>query len=103
MLSGTGGNQPGITGKRPTSNRSGHRPGQAPRQRHDQRSLPHVKPVDGPTDDHAVISEVPSKTVTLVEVRAVSEGRWLASPRHVSTSSATDRILYQPVMAASCA
>jgi hypothetical protein len=37
--------------------------------------LPHVKPGDGPSDDHALGSDVPSKIVKLVVVRAVSAGR----------------------------
>jgi hypothetical protein len=36
------------------------------------------------------ISDVPSKIVKLVDVRAVSAGRWPAGPSHVSTSSAPD-------------
>jgi hypothetical protein len=31
-----------------------NRPLQDPHQRHDQRLLPHVKPGDGPSDDHAL-------------------------------------------------
>jgi hypothetical protein len=53
-LSGTGGNQPGITGKQPTARNPSRRPFQDPHQRHDPRLSPHVKPRDGPSDDHAL-------------------------------------------------
>jgi hypothetical protein len=53
-LSGTGGNQPGVTGKRSTTRIQSSRALSKPRQRHDQQLLPHVKPGDGPTDDHAL-------------------------------------------------
>jgi hypothetical protein len=48
-LSGTSGNQPGITGKRLAAKYRSSRPVQAPHQRHDLRLLPH-----GPSDDHAL-------------------------------------------------
>src|SRR5215472_3015586 len=53
-LSGTDGSQPGMTGKQPTAQNRRHSPSQDPHQRHDLRLLPHVKPGDGPTDDHAL-------------------------------------------------
>jgi hypothetical protein len=38
------------------------------------------------------ISDVPSKMVNLVEVRAVSAGRWRGERVHVSTNSAPDAL-----------
>jgi hypothetical protein len=53
------------------------------------------------------ISLVPSNIVKLVEVPAVSAGRWLANPRNVSMSSAqaassASRLETSRAMAASC-